>query len=239
MRTIYEPESRAREFSELALNLYTTCNMGCSYCFNKKMPWYKDIQCRPRTGVLDDLEKRAKQIAGDQREILLCFTCDPYPVLPQSKIITREALLILEHYGLRAQILTKAGMRSTQDSDILKRNWWKYGCSLTCSSEETRLEYEPFTAPFKERLEAMVSMKTQGIYTWVSLEPVLDPVESLWIIKHLLLTARTRPDYWKLGKLNYEQTGTDWKRYLEQARKLLDDNNQQYMVKADLLEAGK
>ncbi len=239
MRTIYEPEGRAREFSELVLNLYTICNLGCEYCFNKKMPWYKDTSCRPRTDLLENLEKEARKRAGDPREILLCFTCDPYPVLPQSKIITRDAMLILESNRLKAQILTKSGMRSTQDSDILKRNGWKYGCSLTCSSEETRLEYEPFTAPFTERLEAMVSMKARGIYTWVSLEPVLDPGQSLWIIKHLLLRADTRPDYWKLGKLNYEQTATDWRGYLDKARKLLDDNDQQYMVKEDLLEAAK
>ncbi len=239
MRTIYETEGRAKEFSDLALNLYTTCNLGCSYGFNKKLPWYENVRCRPRTDLLENLEKEARKRAGDPREILLCFTCDPYPVLPRSDTITRESLMILQDHRLNAQILTKAGMRSTKDSDILRINGWKYGCSLTCVSEETRLTYEPFTAPFTERLEAMVSMKSQGIYTWVSLEPVLDPAQSLWIIRHLLMTSRTRPDYWKLGKLNYEQTETDWKYYLTQARKLLDDNGQQYMVKADLLEAAK
>lgn len=237
MRTIYEPEGRAKEFSELALNLYTSCNLGCSYCFNKKMPWYKNNLCLPRTDLLENLEKDAKKMAGDPREILLCFTCDPYPVLPQSKTITRDALLILERNGLKAQILTKAGTRSTQDHDILKRNGWKYGCSLTCVSEETRLEYEPFTAPYKERVEALGVAKARGIYTWVSLEPVLDPGQTLWIIRNLLLRTDTRPDFWKLGKLNYEQSDTDWRYYLESARKLLGENGQQYMVKEDLLKA--
>lgn len=237
MRTIYEPEGRAKEFSELALNLYTSCNLRCAYCFNKKMPWYKDIPCLPRTDLLENLEKEAKKRAGDPREILLCFSCDPYPALPQSKTITRDALLILERNGLKAQILTKAGMRSTQDHDILKRNGWKYGCSLTCVSEETRLEHEPFTAPYNERVEAIGAAKAMGIYTWVSLEPVLDPRQTLWIIRNLLLRTDTRPDFWKLGKLNYEQSDTDWRYYLESARKLLGENGQQYMVKEDLLKA--
>lgn len=239
MKTIYVPEGRAHEFSELALNLYTTCNISCSYCFNKKMPWYKEKPCQPRTDVLKALELKAKQMAGDKRDILMCFTCDPYPVLHSSKLITREALLILEAYGLSAQILTKAGKRSTVDADILKRNNWKYGCSMTCSSEETRLEYEPFSAPYLERKEALTTMKTIGIYTWVSLEPVLDPKQTLWIIENLLLRADTTPDFWKLGRWNYDQEANkiDWVDYYNKATAVLDSNNQKYMVKSDLLKS--
>jgi DNA repair photolyase len=240
MRTIYEPEGRAKEFSELALNLYNCCNLGCTYCFNRKTPWYKPQEkCLPRTDILEELDKQAAKMAGDSREILLCFTSDPYPMIPKIRSVTREALLIMEKYHLKAQILTKAGERSVVDFDILVRNNLKYGVSMTCVSEETRLEYEPFTAKYEGRKNALSFAKSMGIQTWVSLEPVLRTEETLWIIQDLLLRKRTQPDVWKLGRWNYdiEANKIDWKMYLADARHLLDEAGQKYMVKQDLLEA--
>lgn len=239
MQTIYETTGRAAEFSPLALNLYTSCNMGCVYCFNKKMPWYKPQPCRARLGILEALEAKAAKMKGDSQDILLCITTDPYPVIPKKWNVTREALLILQTYNLKVQILTKAGVRSQEDFEILKHNDWKYGVSLTCASEETRLEFEPYTAPYKERVESMVLAKQMGIQTWVSLEPVLNPHETLWIIEDLLIHNSTRPDFWKLGKWNYDKraAGIDWKKYLGEAWRLLDEVKQKYMVKRDLLKA--
>lgn len=240
MRTIYQPEGRAKEFSDLALNLYNSCNLGCTYCFNRKTPWYKPVETvMPRTDILENLETSAERFRGDPREILLCFLSDPYPAIPQGRSVTREALLILERHGLKAQVLTKAGKRSMADFDVLRRNNWKYGASLTCVSEETRLEFEPHTATYEDRVQALVVAKMMGIQTWVSLEPVLDPEQTLWIIRSLLQRTDTRPDFWKLGKLNYEQSTVDWKAYLREAERLLKAENQQYMVKADLREAAK
>lgn len=33
MKIIYEPKGAAKEYSELAVNLYLGCNHGCKYCF--------------------------------------------------------------------------------------------------------------------------------------------------------------------------------------------------------------
>ena len=33
MSIIYEPRGKAREYSELAANLYTGCSHGCRYCY--------------------------------------------------------------------------------------------------------------------------------------------------------------------------------------------------------------
>ncbi|MDD5394908.1 MAG: radical SAM protein [Thiothrix sp.] len=239
MRTIYEPSGRAAEFSGLALNLYTACNLSCKYCFNSKTPWYKPQPCRARLGLLPALEKAASKGPKDKREVLLCFTSDPYPLIPASESITRPALEILGKCGWGVQILSKAGMRATADFDLLKKYGWKYGSSLTCVSEQIRLNWEPNTASFASRVDSLVMANAMNIYTWVSLEPVLDPKETLWIIEHLLFHEYTRPQFWKLGKLNYEKSDIDWKDYLQKARKILDDNGQNYFIKNDLVEAGK
>ena len=44
MRTIYEPQGRAREYSPLALNHYQGCDHACTYCYARSINrrWGKD-----------------------------------------------------------------------------------------------------------------------------------------------------------------------------------------------------
>ena len=66
---------------------------------------------RPRKNILFELEREAKQMEGDPREILICPAADPYQS-DEAARLTRKALLILEQYHLRVQVVTLGGMRS-------------------------------------------------------------------------------------------------------------------------------
>ena len=59
-----------------------------------------------------DLKRNA--LAGDPREIIVCPAADPYQS-DEAARLTRKALLILEKYRLRVQIVTLCGMRSTRN----------------------------------------------------------------------------------------------------------------------------
>ena len=69
MPIIYEPRGKAREYSELAVNLYTGCSHACRYCYCPAIlrksveAWAFDPQ--PRKNVLRELERDAKQVQGD------------------------------------------------------------------------------------------------------------------------------------------------------------------------------
>ena len=54
MGYIYEPKGRAREYGELALNLYSGCRHGCKYCYVPAVLRRKTftIQCRSNLGRL-------------------------------------------------------------------------------------------------------------------------------------------------------------------------------------------
>ncbi len=83
LSVVYEPRGRAREYSPLALNLYRGCSHGCQYCYASDVlhmqveEFHKPV---PRAGIIAKLVQDAKalQAAGNQKPILLCFTCDPY-----------------------------------------------------------------------------------------------------------------------------------------------------------------
>lgn len=236
MSVIYQPKGAALEYSPLAANLWTTCTHGCKYCFGpsclqkKKEEFF--IEAPERKDVLANLEKDCKKMEGDPRPILLCFVCDPYQPHDMQKGITREALLILEKYHMKAQVLTKGGMRAARDFDILKRNNWKFGSTIHLDSTIDSLEWEPKAAfPF-DRIEAICKAHEEGIYTWVSMEPVIYPEQTLYLIELL----RDKVDFFKVGKLNHnkeQELKVDWKKFLKDVRLLLKDRP--HYIKTDLL----
>ena len=122
MPVIYELRGRAAKFSELGLNLYSGCAIGCRYCSDpwlRRMSWEKwTTGAQPRKNILLELERDAKHMAGDPREIAVSPAADPYQS-DEAARLTRKALLILEQYHLRVQVATLGGMRSVADFDIL------------------------------------------------------------------------------------------------------------------------
>ena len=105
MKAIYEPRGKAREYSPLACNLYKGCSHGCVYCYapsatyTDKEKFHSEV-C-PRNGILNAVEKDAASLEGDKRDILLCFTTDPYQPIEEKMKVTRQAsrLLICVSYS--------------------------------------------------------------------------------------------------------------------------------------------
>jgi DNA repair photolyase len=60
-KVIYEPSGRAKEYGDLALNIYTGCSFGCTYCFapavlkKDRETFHKDIKAREN--LLEKVEK--------------------------------------------------------------------------------------------------------------------------------------------------------------------------------------
>ena len=145
MPVIYELRGKSAEFSDLGLNLYSGCAVGCRYCGSiwlHRTTWEQwTAGARPRPKILQELDRDAKKMAGDPREILISPASEPYQS-DEAARLTRKALLILEQYRLRVQITTLCGMRSTADFDICA-NHWKYATQILFTSERLREEWEP------------------------------------------------------------------------------------------------
>lgn len=235
MPVIYEPRGAAAEYSHLAINLYHGCRFACTYCyapaiaFKNLADWSADPQ--PKKDILKRLEKEAEKMAGDPRSILLCFTSDPYQS-PEAAVLTRQALLILEKYKLTATVLTKAGMKASQDFDILKRNDWKFGTTLSHLSDAIQKEWEPNAGNVDSRIIGIRHASKRCIETWVSVEPVMDAEEALGLIRLL----HTEVDFWKIGKMNHRKLDIDWVKFRKDAIELLDKLGGKYYIKKELRE---
>lgn len=75
-----------------------------------------------------------------------------------------------------------------------------------------------------------------GIYTWVSMEPMIIPQEALEVIRQ----AHDYVDFWKVGKLNHNkevERSIDWAKFRDDATALLESFGSEYYIKEDLRKA--
>lgn len=235
MAIIYEPTGRAREYAPLAANLYSGCSHGCVYCFgplSTRTDRFKfHAAPHPRKNVLAELRKDALARAGQATPVLLSFTTDHYQQLEADCGLTREAIQILHQAGIPVQILTKGGMRAAKDFDLLTQED-AFATTMTLLDPSQSLEWEPEAALPEDRIEAIRQTHALGIPTWVSLEPVIDPTQTLEIIRR----THDFVDLYKVGVLNYHPRAKEinWAQFGRDAIALLEEYGKEYIIKDDL-----
>lgn len=238
MKVVYEPKGRAREYADLACNLYMGCTHGCRYCYAPACMrttddrWHSEVT--PRQKVIEYFEKDAVKLRADKRRILFSFLSDPYQPLERQERLTRQALDIVHKYKLKSQILTKGCADLIQeDMAIMKKSDTHLGITLSFSDDQTRQEWEPMASSISDRLNVLRRANKTGIFTWVSLEPVIDPEQALDVIKMAHRFVR----FWKVGKLNHMkeyENKVNWAEFLLKAESLFKKYNARYYIKNDL-----
>lgn len=237
MRIIYEPRGRAREYAPLSCNLYSGCEHRCKYCYAPAVARKtREAFCQnvmPRKNVVSLLAKDCAELAACGKKVppvLFCFMCDPYTPVEKHYGVTREAIKAMKAHGLRVEILTKNGALARRDFDLLDGRD-AHAATLTFLSEKDSLEWEPGALLPQGRIDALREAKFRGIRTWASLEPVIDPEQSLEIIRQTYSFV----DKFKVGKINHVNVDVDWAKFGFEAKALLENLGCDYYLKKDLV----
>ena len=235
MKPIYEPRTRAREYADLAINIYTGCNHGCTYCYAKDMhdrykPNENFADVKVREGIV---EATKNQLSGGKykgKKIMLCFMCDPYPVEIDTTP-TREIIKLIKEAGANVSILTKGGIRAVRDFDLLDSND-SFGVTYT-GYEDGELfipnSKELNAALPHERLWTLAKAHELGIKTWMSCEPVFVEQDIYTIIQ-----LADYVDLFKIGKLNHRKSNINWGEFGRECERLCKVNRRNYYIKEDL-----
>ncbi|MGI6269810.1 MAG: radical SAM protein [Candidatus Howiella sp.] len=242
MPVIYEPKGKAREYSPYACNLYIGCSHRCQYCYaphalQRAAENYFGLP-EPRKNILRYLEKDL-QARRYSEQILLSFIGDVYCENADHSRTTRAALQLLNQYGAPVAVLSKGGERILRDLDVFQAFGSRIavGATLTFFDEKKSREWESGAASPGERMAVLKALHEAGVRTFASLEPVIDPAESLRLIEQTL--AEDSIDHYKIGKLNNYKgldRGVDWPGFLQEAVNLLRPAGKQVYIKESLRE---
>lgn len=237
LKVIYEPAGRAREYMPWAANLYDSCSHRCLYCYAPaalhKKPETWGLMPLPRVDIITKLTKDCAELKskGEFHKVLLSFTSDIYQPINDQFQLARQAIEVLHFYGQSVAILTKGGYRALADLPLLGSGD-EFAVTLTCTDDKLSRQWEPGAALPAERMDTLSGAHARGIYTWVSLEPVLYPEQSLEIIE----LTHEFVNHYKVGKLNWHSRAKsiDWGCYAQTVTALLDKLGARYYIKADL-----
>lgn len=243
MGLLYEPRGRAREYAALACNIYKGCNHGCTYCFAPgalHITKEEFSQPAPRSeqfvALLEkELAKRDKK-GIEPSNVLLCFTCDPYQEIDADLRLTQRTINLLHRWGYRVTVLTKGGTKALRDLHLFGRGD-RFATTLTFLDPEKSRLWEPEAALPFDRIQAIQQFAAVGIMTWVSLEPVIEPLASLEIIKAVAPWVEA----FKVGTLNHHPLAKqiDWRLFGSSATHLLDTLGYERQWEPDKLDRGQ
>ncbi len=238
MNIIYEPKGKAREYAELAINLYNGCTHGCRYCYGAKVPWVSPDQyyemAKPKKDAIARLTDDVSKLDGNTPEIHLSFTGDVYQPAEMQLHLTRKTIAILIEHGLPFTILTKGGTRAMKDFDLLTGyDKASFGSTIVFTKQADADYWEPNAPSIVNRIKAVEEAHRRGIRTWISLEPVIDPKQALELIEYFHHIV----DHWKVGKLNHHpeiERKVDRIKFTDDAKALLDGLGADYYLKQSL-----
>ena len=241
MNPIYKPSGKAAEYGELAINIYTGCNHGCIYCFaplilkRDRKTFHSVVE--PRNGIVEAVKRQLDKEQFTGKLLHFCFCCDPYPA-DIDTTPTREIIKAIKDSKNHVQILTKGGFRAERDFDLLDENDW-FGATITgAGSNYKTLDIEPNAPKNSTRYETLKIAKNKGVQTWVSCEPVLNPMEIYELIKGSKIT-----DLFRIGKLNYAgldprlkeiHDGINWFNFGHECERICRENGRNYYIKESL-----
>ena len=237
MSVIYRPQGMAREYSPYALNIYIGCSHRCKYCY---APHTLQKSCdsyfgkpEPQKDILKLLEKDLQKNTYTE-QVLLSFVGDCYCDSADNGATVREVLKMLNHYKVPVAVLSKGGKKMLRDLDIFKEfgDRITVGTTLTFFDEKKSKEWEPYASTPSERLETLKILHDNGIKTFASFEPTIEPEESLKLIRKTL--EQDSVDHYKIGKINNYKSADkwqDWEKYLSDCVQLLRPTNKQVYYK--------
>lgn len=164
--------------SRNGMNIYRGCTHGCVYCDARSKCYQMDHEftdIEVKENILTLLESKLKS-KRNKCMISTGAMSDPYIHLEKELLYTRKCLEIIERNGFGISIQTKSTM-ILRDIDLLKKINEKAKAivimTLTTYDENLCKIIEPNVSSTKERFEALLKFKEEGIETIVWIDPIL------------------------------------------------------------------
>lgn len=205
-KAIYTTKGAAREYGRIGCNFYTGCPHECSYCYLKRGAPSKQLggnvvrlkKCfKDEADALAKFKQDVERYKDVLRETGVFFSFATDPMIPETRMLTKEAVSVLGAAGIPATILTKDAtwlwnMGTVIDLQVIRALGLdiRFGFTLT-----GRDDMEPKASSNSDRIDAMRLLHKTGLKTWASIEPVIDWESADMVIRKTLDCC----DHYKIG----------------------------------------
>ena len=169
--------------ADYVINPYVGCVHGCVYCYARFMrrftghadAWgsFLDVKINAPELLERQLSRRKTALNGS---VFLSSVTDPYLPAERTYQLTRRMLEVLLKHQAAISILTKSDL-VTRDIDLLKefRNC-SVGVSLMTVDAAAAQQFERHAAPPSRRIQALQTLKANGIRTYAFLSPYVPTI---------------------------------------------------------------
>jgi DNA repair photolyase len=134
--------------------------------------------CKPKlvTNALELLDKEIPKYKDQIKFVHLCFMTDPFMYKhPEVKDMTLKIIEKLNKNNIKCTVLTKGIYPSSLANRKKYGKHNEYGITLVSLKKKFKETFEPNSAPFEARINALKQLSDMGLKTWVSVEPYPTP----------------------------------------------------------------
>jgi len=200
------------EYADFCINHVEGCAHGCTF------PCYA-MMMKIRCGVIKNYREWLKpKIVGNALELLdkeipkykhkikfvhLCFSTDPFMYkYPEVADLTLKIIERLNKDNIRSVVLTKGIYPKVlvNTEKYGKNN--EYGITIVSLDKVFKKRFEPYSAPYKDRIKSLKYLHDKGLKTWISMEPYPTPNLAKQDLRKILKGV-SFVDKIIFGKLNY------------------------------------
>ena len=207
------------EYADFCINHIEGCAHGCRFpCYAMMMKKrcgiiknYKEwIQPKIVANALELLNKEIPKYKHKIHFVHLCFSTDPFMYrYPEVSNLTLKIIKRLNTDNIRCVVLTK-GIYPKDLIDAKKYGKYnEYGVTIVSLNEGFKRRFEPYSAPYKDRIKSLTFLHDLGLKTWVSMEPYPTPnlarQDLLRILEEISFVDKII-----FGKLNYNTTSSQF-----------------------------
>jgi DNA repair photolyase len=122
------------------------------------------------------LERELVRYKGKIRVVHLCLSTDPF-MHEQDEVIDLSLAIIkrLNDERIRCSLLTKGVYPEVLTDRSIFSSDNDFGITLISINESFKKEYEPYSAPYIERIGKLKRLHQEGFNTWLMMEPYPTP----------------------------------------------------------------
>jgi len=177
------------------INLYRGCQHACIYC-DTRSECYGIHDISHISVKQNAIELLTKELSSPRKQKATIGTGsmnDPYMPLESETGLTRKALQVIANRNFPVHIITKSDL-VTRDTDILQHISKTYAAvsfTITTADDSLSARIEPNAPVSSKRFKALSSLAEKGIYTGITLMPLLPHInDTADNIEQILMKAK-------------------------------------------------